>query len=75
MIHQDAKVIAQIRARDAERPHAAQHEEVTGREEDIGDGLTGQVLEEGMAGLKAEGAFVASGHRFPVRKQLCMTTA
>lgn len=37
LIHQDAEIIAQIRARDAERPGTGQHENVAHQDERVGD--------------------------------------
>jgi len=59
LVHQDAKVVAQVRPRDAERPHRGEDEDVSARDERGGDELGEGSREEGMSGLVAEGALVA----------------
>ena len=39
VVHQDTKIISQIRPRDAKRPHAREHEDVTARDEAYGETL------------------------------------
>ena len=58
LVHQDAEVVAQVCARDAERPHAAQYECVATQEQADGQAL-GEGGEEGWVGwLGAQGALV-----------------
>lgn len=58
VVHQDAKVIAEICARDPQRPHAAQDEDIaTGDEADC-QALRYESLEQWMRDLSAECALV-----------------
>lgn len=60
LIHQDAEIIAQVRARDAERPCRAEDEDVAEGDQGVGDIGHEWLGEEGMGGLVAEGALEES---------------
>lgn len=58
VVHQDAEVVAQVRARDAQRPHARQHEHVAGPDERHGQRLRHGRLQQRVRGLTAQRALV-----------------
>lgn len=58
LVHQNAKVIAQIRSCHAECPHAAQHQRVAAEQEPDREALGEGREEEGMCWLGAQGALV-----------------
>lgn len=58
LVHQDAKVVAQERARDAERPRARDDEDVAGGEEQHGGELGERVQEQRVRGLLGDGGLV-----------------
>jgi hypothetical protein len=62
-VHQDAKVVAQVRARDAQRPHARQHERVARQEERDRRVLDQRVEERRVRGLRGESLVVAVRER------------
>jgi len=59
VVHQNAKVVAQVGPCDAECPHGGQDEDVSARDQGGGDEFGEGCHEEGMGGLLAEGALVA----------------
>jgi hypothetical protein len=58
LVHQDAKVVAQVRARDAERPHAGQHQRVAAEQQADGQALRERAQQGRVSGLGAQGALV-----------------
>ena len=58
LIHQDTKVVAQVRARDTQRPHAGQHQRVTTEQQADGQTLRERGEQCWMRGLGAQGALV-----------------
>ena len=58
LVHQDAEVVAQVRARDAQRPHAGQHQRVAAEQQADGQTLRERSQERRVCGLGAQGALV-----------------
>lgn len=58
LIHQNPKIVAQIRSRNAQRPHAAQHKRVATEEESDCEALGERGQEERVGRLGAQGALV-----------------
>lgn len=67
-VHQDAKVVAEVCACDAERPHRGQDEGVAGEEERDRGVLDEWVLEERRGGLIGEGFVVAERYVSVLRR-------
>lgn len=59
LVHQDAEVVAQIRAGHAERPHGGEHQGVAGEEERDGGVFDERGEEGGVRRLRGEGFVVA----------------
>lgn len=60
VIHEDAEIVAEVGARDSESPHRREYEDVTAGQESICKRVRERCLEERVAGLCAEGAFIAA---------------
>jgi hypothetical protein len=60
VVHQDAKVIAEVCPSDTESPHTGENEDIATDEESAGEGFgEGRRDEVGMARLVAESAFIS----------------
>lgn len=60
VIHENAKVIAQICAGNAQSPHATEHEKIAGGDQSIPDVVRGGRLQERVRWLSAERTFVSA---------------
>lgn len=59
VVHQDAKVIAQVSAGNSECPHAAQHEDVATSDQRVRDVIRGGALEQRVRRLRTESSLIA----------------
>ena len=63
MVHEDAKVVAQIGAGNAKGPHGGEDEDIARRDETVREVIDKRTLQGWVRWLRAEGALIAEGKR------------